>query len=223
MTDSVVEGLVKRIQERKVVVVCGAGVSRAATNNKAPGWWQLIGSGIEAARVHAGGKWAEAQKAQLETGDLSCWLAAADQVRRKLQQAPGGLLTEWLRLNIGDLRVEERHSEILAAIKSLDCPTATTNYDDILCDFFERHRLLWNRPEQEVIPFLNRVPGRDGIFHLHGHWQDPDTMIFGQSDYDRIGRDGKAQFLQKLLAFNHSVLFIGCSHSGLTDDMLAAY
>ena len=50
MADAPPEELVKAIAEGRALIVCGAGVTRLATDGKAPGWADLISLGVEHAK-----------------------------------------------------------------------------------------------------------------------------------------------------------------------------
>lgn len=86
--------------------------------------------------------------------------------------------------------------------KRFDAALATTNYDTLLhpsgatVTWQERDRLLAvlrgdHRP--------NRYPST--VAHLHGYWAEPDTVIFGDSDYERRAADSYAATLDDVIAF----------------------
>ena len=84
--------------------------------------------------------------------------------------------------------------------KRFDAALATTNYDTLLhpsgatVTWQERDRLLAvlrgdHRP--------NRYPST--VAHLHGYWAEPDTVIFGDSDYERRAADSYAATLNDVI------------------------
>ena len=117
----------------KPLIVCGAGVSKAANPN-APDWRALIESGIERVVEYRLGDdaWGARQRQALE-GDASEWIGAADQVTDRLGGSERREFRRWLKDTLGDL-VAER-TELLDALKQLaeaGCLVSTTNYDSIL-------------------------------------------------------------------------------------------
>jgi len=66
----------------------------------------------------------------------------------------------------------------------------------------------------KVLQYLNGQ--RSGILHLHGFWDEPETVILGSKSYERQG-DERRKFLQELASLTRPTLFVGCSADGLND------
>jgi len=203
----------------KPLIVCGAGVSKAA-NPKAPDWRALIESGIERVVEYRLGDdaWGARQRQALE-GDASEWIGAADQVTDRLGGSERREFRRWLRETLGKLKAER--TDLLEALRGLaqaGCLVSTTNYDGMLRDALGLPVIQWS-DHAKVLEFLRGE--RDGILHLHGHWDEPETVVLGTKSYDRHARDEGRKFLQGLAALTRPTLFVGCSADGLNDPDFA--
>ena len=61
---------------------------------------------------------------------------------------------------------------------------------------------------------------RDGeprIFHLHGVYDEPDSVVFGIADYAALVEDPAYRIVFSSLWLTKTLLFIGCSFDGLSD------
>jgi hypothetical protein len=127
--------LLDELKGRRVLVVVGAGVSRAATDdNPLAGWPGLLESGVEWCReVGATDDWVALRKRQIEQGEL---VSAAEEISRTLREA--GEYDDWLEDSVGSLRIAR--PAVLDALKRLGAPFATTNYDTC-----SRKRRAWMR------------------------------------------------------------------------------
>ena len=70
MADDPPKDLCDAIAEGRALIVCGAGVSRAATDGQAPGWAQLIKDALAEAAKRGGGiaqPWAKACEALISS------------------------------------------------------------------------------------------------------------------------------------------------------------
>ena len=59
---------------------------------------------------------------------------------------------------------------------------------------------------------------RPAVWHIHGDFDRPNSIIFSQSDYDRIAVVGTAAIRPKSAGLDFTLIFVGCSGSGLSDD-----
>ena len=55
------------------------------------------------------------------------------------------------------------------------------------------------------------------VLHLHGHSDEPKSVILGTKSYDRQVTDERRNFLQGLASLTRPTLFVGCSAQGLND------
>jgi SIR2-like domain/AAA ATPase domain len=203
----------------KPLIVCGAGVSKAANPN-APDWRALIKSGIERVVEYrlADDAWGARQRQALQ-GDASEWIGAADQVTDRLGGSERAEFRRWLKDALGELKAER--TDLLEALKGLaeaGCLISTTNYDGMLSEELDLPVVQW--PDHaKVLEFLRGE--RDGILHLHGHWDHPETVVLGTKSYDRQVRSERRNLLQESAALMRPTLFVGCSADGLNDPDFA--
>ena len=212
MSDSI-EALRTAISGAKALIVCGAGVSRAVTGGAAPGWKGLIESAIDSAPKEPGEDWSEHCREGLKRNDPDAWLSSADMAQKKLGGFSNNSYRAWLMKNVGELQASE--PALLDAIIALNCRLATTNYDGLLCTKKGVQPKTWRNPESVAEILTGKS---QNVWHIHGYWDDPESVIFSTADYDRVGRSDRAQFLQQQAAFADTLIFIGCSASGLADQ-----
>jgi SIR2-like protein/AAA domain-containing protein len=218
MADDPPRDLRDALAEGRALVVCGAGISRAATDGAAPGWSQLIEHALATAADDSGGPeqpWVKACEALLSSKFIEDWLNAANTIQRKLAP-PDGPFRAFLIETLGSLKATR--PAILQAIAKIAASgnrIATTNYDHLIS-----HALGWDRADwtdhQRVVEALLR--GRQAVWHIHGDIERPQSIIFSQNDYDRIAALELPQFVERLVGLNFTLVFVGCSGSGLSDD-----
>jgi SIR2-like domain/AAA domain len=199
----------------KALLVCGAGVSRAVAGDAAKGWKGLIESAIDAAPKKPGEDWSAHCKKSLSRNDPDVWLSAADIAQGKLGGYAHQQYRRWLKKSVGKLEVTE--PALLDAIKALNCRLATTNYDGLLllCAHMGSQPETW-RNLDAVAEILTGET--HDVWHIHGYWNNPESVIFSNADYVRVGNCELAQFLQHHAAFADTLIFIGCSADGLADQ-----
>jgi tetratricopeptide (TPR) repeat protein len=216
MTDLALEALKDAIRQKNALIVCGSGVSKSADPN-ALDWKGLLKSGIEESVGwgFADENWKKRQLQNLDEGDVDEWIAVADLFTEKLGGQDNGHFSRWLANTAGKLQLHIR--DLPDAISKLACPISTTNYDDILSKATGMTPVPWSDRGQFINALNEKLPA---ILHLHGHWTKPESVILGTKSYQRIANDERAQFLQEFLAFKYSLVFVGCSDDGLSDQNL---
>lgn len=225
MVHTVREGLVSDIRLGSVVAVVGAGVAIAASGGKpTAGWIGLLRDGIKRIealnRVPAG--WATRQCAILDEAaaggcDITDLLGVAEQISDRLGFPNDGEWRRWLRETVGAL-TPAAQPRLLKAIAALGIPIVTTNYDGLLEEATGHPPLSWTQTA-DVVRCLRRE--QNGIWHLHGYWQEPQTVVLGIRDYTRIVAADTAQHLQRVLPTLNGLLYIGCG-TGLEDPNFRA-
>ncbi len=226
-TEALVADLRAQIEAGEVLVIAGAGVSVAATaEGTAPGgspvasWKGLLVDGIERSTQvgsppPAAG-WAERLRADLESKDLDDLLSVPERVASRLGAPKGGEYRRWLRETVGSLRAIDR--SVPEALAGLGMTIATTNYDGLLEEVTGRPPVTWRDGTR-----MERVVRGDevGILHLHGHWQDPESVVLGIRSYEKILGDAPTQAMLKAVRSLQTLLFIGCGAT-LEDPNFAA-
>jgi len=214
------QDLKDRLARRDVVAVIGTGVSRSATgNNPIADWRGLLEHGTSRCEQVAAGlppSWGDRVRADLASPDLDDLLCAAEKIARKLDAPKGGEYRRWLRETVG--RLQARTPGVIEALRDLHVPLATTNYDDLVEQVTGAPPVTWRESAQ-----VERVIRGDdpGVIHLHGHWKDPESIVFGIRSYESVLHDLHAQATLQALRTTRTLLFIGYG-DGLADPNLGA-
>ncbi|MCA1569057.1 MAG: SIR2 family protein [Chloroflexi bacterium] len=186
----------------------GAGISRAATGSDVAGWTGLLKSGVRRCGdidADMTERQAERLYGQIADGDVEDLLAVGTQVMRRLSKKPGAYQA-WLEDSVGRLRADEQGNRLFEAIDALATAIVTTNYDDLLEEATGRTMVVWNDSKklQRAASALVRH-----VFHIHGHYSEPDSIILGYTSDAGATHDVAAQVLFKSLAFANSLLYVG--------------
>ena len=203
------------LTKQRVIPVVGTGVSYWSTDSD-PGstWTGLLADAID--YVSASGAdlpngWQCAQRTRLESGTTEALIGIAAEIVDLLGGHESGRYREWLRRSIGRLRVSR--ADLIEEVGKLGRVVATTNYDGLIEEAIGGPAVTWL--DRSV---LHQVITGDnyGVLHLHGYWENPESVVFDARSYDRITQDEFAQAIIRSLAVMHSFLFIGFG-SGLHD------
>lgn len=201
------------LENDRVIPVIGAGVSCAAA--RLPTWHGLI--------VEHGVAWLKEAH------------APTNQIRevKRLAKSPATypqaaqLLTEllqpqsfahWLDHTFGRASIVPAGRRLLDAIGALNCRSvATTNYDKVLLQALLRHgyerTATWRSPEL----MLDGLAGGRRILHLHGVYDEPNSVVFGDASYRALLASQSYKMVLESLWMRDTLLFIGCSPDGLRD------
>src|ERR1039458_7243702 len=121
------------VTRRRILVIVGAGVSISATKNApAASWPGLLRLGAAHCRKvnpALGVAWEKRLISEITSGEIDDLVSAAEKISRKLQAPDGGEFTRWLGETVGALQVRE--PAVLEALRDLQVPLATTNYDHL--------------------------------------------------------------------------------------------
>jgi hypothetical protein len=180
MGNILLEDLQREINAGCVIAIIGVGVSVAATNNKpAASWRGLLHHGVDHCHelkslTGVDEKWAKRVHEEIDSGDLDDMLSAAEKISRKLGAPDGGEYRRWLRERIRELKAERR--DVLEALRDLKVALATTNYDGLIEEVTNLPAVTWMDGAK-----VERVVRGDeqGVVHLHGYWDRPESVILG--------------------------------------------
>ena len=208
------------VGQRKVLAVLGAGVSANATwkaTRQAPDWLQLIETGVRRCQALQ----SDADECDLHLKKLAekktgkSLLRAASFVEEELKEK--GEFGRWLRDEFESLKAEK--PQILQVIHQLGIPIVTTNYDDLLEAETKLKSLDWTQGGK-----LARVAREEDrrVFHLHGIWDEPDSVVLGLQSYDKVKNEAHTQAVLRAMGVCKSFLFIGCGE-GLSDPNFGAF
>lgn len=217
---SLLEDLRTQIEKGSVLVVVGAGISVAATrSNPLASWTGLLKHGVSRcvdidASIPKG--WADRVNAQIDSNDPLEMVSAAENISQRLGYPAQGVYRKWLRESVGSLELLE--PDAIEAIAKLNVPIATTNYDGLITKVTGRRPVTWTDRALTQRWLRN---DEDGVLHLHGHWEIPESVILGVSSYDDILRDEHTQALLKSCLMVRTMLFVGFG-VGLADPNFSA-
>lgn len=215
MSTLLIEDLRRQVAQRQIAVIFGTGVSVASTNGAPTAAWKgLLLHGIEQAATFGRNLpegWRDRQLDAINRGDLDEWLGVAEQIARRLGAPKGGEYSRWLREAVGTLPT--KNTEVIDAMLTLRAPLLTTNYDGLAEARSGRPPVTWRDTAN-----CGRVLRGDteGVIHLHGYWQEPESVIFGIRSYEQILASEHTQVLLRSLRTFRSLLFVGFG-AGLLD------
>ncbi len=208
------------LKNGKALIVCGAGVSAALSDGRAPGWGKLIQNAREFAKPKSGGNadWYNVTGVQLSMLSPEQWLLAADQIKKELERQKR--YEAFFREQLASLMtVDDKLMESLRCCHGVGNKIATTNYDDLLRKGLNVDAVPWTKPDEAALVLST---DRDDVLHLHGTWHDINSVVFSNEDYNLIRQNDKAQFLQQLATHTRTLVFMGCSKDGLADENIGA-
>jgi hypothetical protein len=207
--------LTEQIRKSELVVVTGGGVSLYTVgypkiiNTDVASWPGLLVHGLNYCKHHnlLGDDDAEVVELQLKKGTARHLIDAAQQIHDWLDRKQGNSRYFWLKESIGQLKVHD--ASLIKALASLGGLLATLNYEDLCEEVTGRATLHW-RQQLEIDDHVERK-SVDFIFHIHGHWQTPNSIVLDQQSYYEIAKDERMQGLMRRFARWGTFLFVGCS------------
>jgi SIR2-like domain len=225
----VIERLRHALEEKRLVVVVGAGVTLHATSDQSGTplarltWTGLMRNGLdylvdEGLVEHSSPRILQAY-GLLEDNTPNSSLDAASFVTRQLRQ--NGKFATWLDSVFGNLDREVRHPAILEALRNLfqrGAMLLTTNYDDLLEKACQSRHI--GRSDQNELLRFKRGEVK-GIVHLHGSHHNPNEVVLDGSDYDVVIHSDDIQNILRTFLEYKTLLFVGCG-SGLDDPNFSA-
>jgi len=222
MDDTLRADLREQIESRQALLIVGAGAARsAAPSSPVADWKGLLRHGIGRCleldvEGALGDGWRERLHEELDSDDVDDLLSVATKVERKLKRFGEGEYRRWLADTVGAVRVEE--PAWIDALLGLGLPVATTNYDSLFTERSGLAPVTWREGDklQEVLR-----GDREGVLHLHGHWDDPRSVVLGIESYDKMLSDELAQDLVRAGAALRTFVLVGFG-AGLEDPNFAA-
>jgi hypothetical protein len=190
-------------EARSVVFVLGAGVSMASCA-RAPSWWSLIGAAAE--RLPAEQR-ALVEAALVRDNDA---VKAASLVQSLMPQEK---FAAFFRDSFASLRVTD--GSLLRAIGEWRVPVITCNYDTSFEQVWPDRRVAkWTDAQ---LPVAEMLRGEPVVLHVHGRYDDVDSLVFGSASYDRILRCAQLQeLLRALHTQQRTLVYLGFG-GGLDD------
>lgn len=205
----------EHVRRGDAVIIAGAGVAAASSSVAATGSWRamllsLFEHATQTLQEPAPG-WFDRVRDEMHSSDLDDVLSAAEKLERKLGGNNGRAFRRWLRTTFERASIDR--PELLDAILDTGAPILTTNYDSLFERRSHREPTTWRHPAQVQQVIAGRS---DKIVHLHGHWEDPSSVVLGIRDYESIlGAEFLQVLLQSCVALK-SLVLVGCG--GTRDD-----
>ncbi|GJH16160.1 hypothetical protein CBA19CS22_06480 [Caballeronia novacaledonica] len=201
-------------QNGELVIVTGAGLSVGLTRRapqKALLWKALIQNGIEYCRDHKVAALQEIERLLRNLDAPGAHLEVATTVQRLLKRRDGVLFRAWLRTLFDELTPEDEPlKEAVRTIQRAGIPLCTLNYDNLLEHITGLSSITFSgQPPRRIGDWLRRTGSSQGVLHLHGHYHEADSVVFDITNYTRIEVDTFRKDVQKILAFNRLLLFVG--------------
>jgi hypothetical protein len=221
-TNQAVNGIREALASHQLAVVVGTGVTAAATGNAPTSTWRgLVTDGIgecqaSGARTQA---WADRAREDAQSEFDFDLIVAAEKATDGLGGRTSPQYRAWLASAVGSLAAV--HSDVLDGITALADAGAlvlTTNYDDLLAHALGWDVVTWRDPVRLQAVLRGH---EQAVVHLHGHWKDPGSVVFGASSYADVLRDPKAVTFLKSAVYSRTMLFVGFG-AGLNDPNFAS-
>lgn len=213
------------VVDRTFVPLVGAGVGAATANM--PLWRELLEHGIAYARQNKSQIGASPQRLsaikRLAETDL---LGALSSLQGVLSPNTDEHWTSvhykrWLETTFAHSEQNGLVSrEIIERLGDLNPRIiVTTNYDLLLETYVKPNAtsVTWLTP----VRMRELLRAGDGVIHLHGRYDQPQSVILSHSDYQRLIDDAVARRVTSSLFDAGIVVFIGASPTGVADPHLA--
>jgi pentatricopeptide repeat protein len=201
------------LRSKEVVVIAGTGVAVATTHKHECSTWDgLIRHGIKYCVSNIENledDFEDSCLKSLASNRIKRMIGAAQLVASYLKEA--GKYNNWLREAVGTM--EAKDTALLHAIVNLSCPILTTNYDNLFEANTSLSRFTWQDTNHVEQILKGKAPG---IFHLHGHWEVADSVVFGFDSYEKIVGDAHTQAMTHAMRSLKTMVFVGCG--GTFDD-----
>ncbi|MEZ0362861.1 SIR2 family protein [Mycobacterium sp. pUA109] len=210
------------LSKKQLVLILGAGVSAAATNGHRLSMWQgLVNDAIDRC-VELGERdqmWADRAKADVTSPYDDDLIAAAEKATSGLGGRTNPQYRRWLRDTVGALHIEDTTlTDVIKLYAERGSLIATTNYDDIPSEATGWPAVAWR--DNTTIQRVFR--GDDhAIIHIHGHWREPASVVFGSSSYADVLSDQHAAEFLRFLVWGKTVVFCGFG-AGMRDPNFTA-
>ena len=209
-----VDDLKGQIANGQVVVVVGTGVSVATCENQkvdtfpVATWTGLLQHGVHFCQ-HTESvldeNEAQLLNMQISLGKTDFLIAAAELVTERLHGKRPGVFRGWLKDSVGKLAPTQ--PDIIQMLASWPVVLATLNYDRLIEAVTSRQPITWR--DRDKIEDVLRY-GEDAVIHLHGYFEQPDSVILGLSSYAKVINDPHTQAVLQLFTLGRTLLFVGC-------------
>jgi hypothetical protein len=212
--DSSALSLVKALRKERVVICAGTGTTLASSSVARDLTWPgLVKDGLKRVvtrNADRHGLVPEIERLCESHPSALAFRMGGDLIRECLDDHAWA---EWLNDLIGDLKPDD--PRVLDAIGGLknDCGTrvATTNYDLLIESALPRSWpcVVADGNEAKIESFLND-PASPYVFHIHGTYDQPESIILGNLSYGLLSGNGLFGYVRRLFE-GCQLLFVGFS------------
>lgn len=206
------------VAKGRCIFIVGTGFSiSSSANAECASWNGLLKSSLTymAARKMAPRGWHDMIEGTfnyaIANDDTDALISVAGLIQQKIAEAGALAYAGWLQDTVG--RLVPVDASWATALDKVGCPILTTNYDSLIEQATDRQSATW-ASTTEIQKILANNSTRVG--HLHGLWEDPESVILSQSDYTRLLSSPAAQELQRAASALKSIIYVGVG-AGLAD------
>lgn len=212
---TLVDDLKQQIACGQVVVVTGTGVSVATCENQqvdgfpVATWTGLLKQGVyfcQHTENALNAKEAKSVLGQISVGETDFLISAAELITARLRGKRPGAFRSWLKDSVGKLAPTK--PEVIQTLASWPVTLATLNYDRLIEAVTNRQPITWQ--QHDKIEDVVRFGGDGAVIHLHGYYDEPDSVILGLSSYAKVSNDPHTQAVLQLFTLGRTLLFVGC-------------
>ncbi len=216
-----VDDLHARIRAGRVAYVCGTGVTSAiARPSQTILWKGLLRHGVgHLAAIDSSLQSVAANMTNLlDSADASTnsLLTVAQWIRNEFDGLRPGEFRDWLKKTVGSLELSEDAPAFLALTNA---PILTSNYDGLIGSMSGRNIIEWT-DNGHLDQYFDEVSKY--VYHLHGHWDTPDSVIMASTDYQRLLTAGGIGRVFEQIAGSYTLVFLGYG-AGMQDPNYAAF
>ncbi|WP_156911479.1 SIR2 family protein [Arsenicicoccus bolidensis] len=209
-----------RARANKIAFVCGTGISASVSGQPGATWSELLLDGLDFVGSLGTADYDKATRFKSmikEVPDADTFITVAEWLQRRLQDPiNAGEYRAWLERTVGKLTPADTE---WGRVFSLPVPVLTTNYDSLLEDVTDRRPLTWT-DLGKIDKFADHPETH--VFHVHGHYQTPESVILSGSDYTRLAMARPVAKVLETISHSHTLLLMGYG-SGIADPNFSAF
>lgn len=215
------------IEQHTALLVIGTGFSAASvTDSRNCSWPELLRSGIEyiSSNIPAtSNRITDSILNDIEIGveedDAEFLLTAAQKITNSMGGTSSQHFSSFLKSTLGILKPDSSKTSLALALQSLNLPMITTNYDTVFEDITGRKSVCWSDVRRSRSALVST--DNDSILHLHGIWNEPESIIITSTDYEKVVNDKNLEALRSSVGLLRTMIFVGFG-SGLHDPHLTS-
>ncbi|MFA4849976.1 MAG: HEAT repeat domain-containing protein [Methanoregula sp.] len=213
--ESQIQHLKTEIGEGRVVVVVGTGIAIWTSHDqevngfRVAHWDGLLKHGVHQCQKieHVlSEKTASILISQIESGETDFLISAAELITQRLKEKSPGIFRNWLKESVGSLTPQRK--DIIETLAKWPIIFATLNYDSLIENITGFSPVTWD--ERDKVGSILREGSKKQVLHIHGYYDQPDSVILGLNSYNKVAHDPHTQTVMNIFTISHTLLFIGC-------------